>query len=90
MSLYSGNIVSDLIDPSTSVANKLVEFKLNPNTGYYSNLRSANLGVKVAGKQYNRLAGCYGVLRAVYLYDGRREIDSHREANRYLGFSNLL
>ncbi len=90
MSLYSGNIVSDLIDPSTSVANKLVEFKLNPNTGYYSNLRIANLGVKVAGKQYNRLAGVYGVLRAVYLYDGRRELDSLREANRYLGFSNLL
>ena len=90
MSLYSANIVSDLIDPSTSVANKLVEFKLNPNTGYYSNLRIANLGVKVDGKKYNRLAGVYGVLKAVYLYDGRRELDSLREANRYMGFSNLL
>ena len=90
MSLYSGNIVSDLIDPTTSVANKLVEFKLNPNTGYYSNLRVVNLGAKVAGKGYNPLAGVYGVLRAVYLYDGRRELDSLREANRYLGFSNLL
>ena len=90
MSMYSGSIVSDLMDPTTSVSNKLVEFKLNPHTGYYSNLRIANLGVKVAGKQYNRLAGVYGVLRAVYLYDGRRVLDSLREANRYLGFSNLL
>ncbi len=90
MSLYSGNIVSDILDPTTSVSNKLVEFKLNPNTGYYSNLRIANLGVKVAAKNYNRLAGVYGVLRAVYLYDGRRELDSLREANRYLGFANLL
>ena len=82
--------MSDIIDPTTSVSNKLVEFKLNANTGYYSNLRIANLGVKVAAKNYNRLAGVYGVLRAVYLYDGRRELDSLREANRYLGFSNLL
>ena len=49
-----------------------------------------NLGAKVAGKGYNPLTGVYGVLRAVYLYDGRRELDSLREANRYLGFSNLL
>jgi len=90
MSLYSGAIVSDLIDPTTSVANKLVEFKLNPNTGYYSNLRVVNVGAKVAAKGYNPLCGVYGVLRAVYLYDGRKELDSLREANRYLGFSNLL
>jgi len=90
MSLYSGNITSDLIDPTTNVANKLVEFKLNSNTGYYNNLRIANLGVKVAGKAYNRIAGCYGVIRNIYLYDGRRELDSLREANRYLAFANLL
>lgn len=90
MSLYSGNIVSDLIDPHTNVQNRKVEFKLNPNTGYYNNLRIANLGVKVAAKGYNRLAGVYGVVSAVYLYDGRRELDSLREANRYLGFANLL
>ena len=90
MSLYSGNIVSDIIDPHTNVQNRKVEFKLNPHSGYYNNLRVANLGVKVAAKGYNRLAGVYGVVRNIYLYDGRRELDSLREANRYLGFANLL
>ena len=90
MSLYSGNIVSDLIDPNTNVQNRKVEFKLNPHSGYYNNLRVANLGVRVAGKNYDRLAGVYGVLKNIYLYDGRRELDSLREANRYLGFTNLL
>ena len=90
MSLYSGNIVSDLIDPNTNVQNRKVEFKLNPHSGYYNNLRVANLGVRVAGKNYDQLAGVYGVLKNIYLYDGRRELDSLREANRYLGFTNLL
>ena len=91
MSLYSsGNVRSDLIDPHVNLQNRRVEFHLNADTGYYSNLRIVNLGATVAGKTFNKAAGVYALVRHAYLYDGKKEIDSMRYANRYLAFANTL
>ena len=91
MSLYSsGNVRSDLIDPHVNLQNRRVEFHLNADTGYYSNLRIVNLGETVAGKTFSKAAGVYALVRHAYLYDGKKEIDSMRFANRYLAFANTL
>ena len=90
MSLYSGNVRTDMIDPHTNVAGKKVEFQRNTGSGYYSNLRLTNIGVKIDAKNYNLTAGGYGLIKHAYLYDGKKEIDSTRFANRYLAFANHL
>ena len=91
MSVYSsGNVKTDYIDPHVNIQGKRTEFHLNADSGYYSNLRIVNLGANVAGKNFNKLAGVYSLVKHAYLYDGKKEIDSMRFANRYLAFTNCL
>ena len=91
MAMYSsGNVRTDYIDPIVNIQGKRTEFHLNAESGYYSNLRIVNLGANIAAKSFNKLAGVYSLVKHAYLYDGKKEIDSMRFANRYLAFSNCL
>jgi len=91
MAMYSsGNVKTDYIDPHVNIQGKRTEFHLNPESGYYSNLRIVNLGANIAAKSFNKLAGVYSLVKHAYLYDGKKEIDSMRFANRYLAFTNCL
>lgn len=90
-SQYSTSIKVDYIDPRFDASNR-VEFRLNPDLCYYSNLRVVNLGA-LLGTNSDELilspAGLYGFIKHVRLMDGAREIDSCRFANRYLAFKNV-
>ena len=91
MAMYSsGNVKTDYIDPHVNIQGKRTEFHLNPESGYYSNLRIVNLGANIAAKSFNKIAGVYSLVKHAYLYDGKKEIDSMRFANRYLAFTNCL
>ena len=86
----SGSVKSDYIDPVVNIQGRRTEFHLNADSGYYSNLRIVNLGATVAGKTFSKICGVYALVKHAYLYDGKKEIDSLRFANRYLAFANCL
>lgn len=90
-SQYSTSIKVDYIDPRFDASNR-VEFRLNPDLCYYSNLRVVNIGA-ILGTDNDEViqspAGLYAMIKHVRLMDGAREIDSCRFANRYLAFKNV-
>ena len=91
MSFYSSqDIKTSIIDPVYDRTNFKTLFKLDSNTTYLSNMRLLNVGVKVANTPtYNRLVGALGVIKRIRLMDGKTELCSLREANRWLAFNAL-
>jgi len=91
MSLYSsGSIKTRFFEPVHQDSNTL-EFNLDNETAYYSDLKLINLGTHRAGSDpYSDAAGCYGKIRAIHLLSNGQKLDSLRDANRYLAFLNSL
>ena len=89
-SLYSTSLKVDYFDPRLDQQNNRLEFRLNPQTAYYSNLRLANFGCTAPSDQdITGLGGLYSLIKHIRLLDGNQEIDSCRFANRYLAFKNV-
>ena len=90
-SLYSTSLKTDYLDPVLDQVNRRLEFRLNPDTAYYSNLRLLNFGANVSAADtlINSTCGLYGLIKNILLFDGAVEIDRLTEANRYLAFRNL-
>jgi len=89
--LYSTALKTRYFDPRVNIANNICEFRLDPNTAFYPNLKLAGLGVSISGgtpQSYNLGAGAYGILKRISLFDGRVELDKITEANRFLAFVN--
>ena len=91
MSLYSsGSIKTRFFEPVHQDSNTL-EFNLDNETAYYSDLKLINLGThRAASDPYSDAAGCYGKIRAIHLLSNGQKLDSLRDANRYLAFLNSL
>ncbi len=90
MAAYSGNIKTRYYDPVASDST-MCEFRLENDTGYYSNLRVLHLGVLRAGRDnYCDMPGVYGKIRAISLRSSGQVIDELRRANSYLAFLNSL
>ena len=91
MSLYSGALKVDYIDPRVDQQNSRCEFRLNKDTAYYSNLRIANLGAIASSdaQAVGGLAGIYGLIKHIHLMDGGVILDTCRNADRYLAFKNV-
>lgn len=91
MSLYSsGSIKTRFFEPVHQDQNTL-EFNLDNETAYYSDLKLINLGThRAASDPYSDAAGCYGKIRAIHLLSNGQKLDSLRDANRYLAFLNSL
>ena len=92
MSLYSnGKIKSVIIDPTNYRANHRAEWKLDGARIYKSDLKLGNVGVTSAtASGNNKLAGVGSLLKRVALLDGKTELDSVTDFNRYYGFQQLL
>lgn len=90
-SLYSTSLKTDYLDPVLDQQNRRLEFRLNPETAYYSNLRLLNFGTECSGgdTSIRGTAGLYSLIKNISLFDGAVEIDRLTEANRYLAFRNL-
>lgn len=91
MSLYSsGSIKTRFFEPVHQDSNT-VEYNLDNETAYYSDLKLINLGThRAASDPYSDAAGCYGKIRAIHLLSNGQKLDSLRDANRYLAFLNSL
>ena len=90
MSAYSGNIKTRYYDPVASDST-MCEFRLENDTGYYSNLRVLHLGLLRAGRDnYCDMSGVYGKIRNITLRSSGQVIDELRRANSYLAFLNSL
>ncbi len=89
MSYYTNQINTKLIDPNVYVSNLRVEFQL-PKGDYGNRMRLLNVGLTAAGTPtYNTYLGAIASIKSVRLLNGRDELDSCRECNRYLSFKRF-
>jgi len=89
-SKYSSPIHSRIIDPIFDRANFRAEFRLQPDTVYYSDLRLIDVGViSDAASQLQLALGTEGVIRSISLMDGGTTLDVLHEASLWNNFKNL-
>lgn len=89
-SKYSSPIHSRIIDPIFDRANFRAEFRLQPDTAYYSDLRLIDVGVvSDAASQLQLSLGTEGVIRSISLMDGGTTLDVLHEASLWNNFKNL-
>ena len=89
MSVYNSGSRTQILDPIIDLKNNRVEWTLNTESCYSSNIRILNLGLTTTGAKtkYNRLAGSLGAVKNIYLMDGQGQtLDQLLDANKYLGF----
>jgi len=90
MSYYTNQINTKLIDPNVYVSNLRAEFQL-PKGNYGNRMRLLNVGLTAAGTPtYNSKLGALASIKSIRLLNGRDEIDSLREANRYMAFKKFV
>ena len=90
---YMSKITRQMLLDPTKHSKKLTEFSLDGvNTVYLSNLELLNVGLTSTGvfSSYNKLGGVSSIIRNIFLYDGRVELASLKETNRWLAFKNYL
>lgn len=89
MSYYTSEVSSKLIDPNVYISNLRVEFQL-PKNDYGNRMRLQNIGLTAAGTpQYNTYIGAVSSIKSVRLLNGRDELDSCREVNRFLSWKRF-
>lgn len=89
MSYYTDKVSTKLIDPNVYVSNLRVEFQL-PKGDYGNRMRLLNVGLTAANTpKYNTYLGAIASIKSVRLLNGRDELDSCRECNRYLSFKRF-
>ena len=87
--MYSQSISkTHIIDPVYNRSNFRAEYRLEPDTIYFSSLRLINVGIEAntGGKRYNKMVGAYGCIKEITLMDDNQVLDSISEANRWLSF----
>ena len=81
MSFYTSAISTQIIDAQFDQSNFRSEFRIVKDGLYSTAMRILNIGLLAneasvsAGGRYNLLTGAHGVIRNIYLYDGRQVLD---------------
>jgi hypothetical protein len=89
-SKYSSPIHSRIIDPIFDRANFRAEFRLQPNTCYYSDIRLTDVGcTSDVATNYQLSLGSEGVIRSISLMDGGTTLDVLHEASLWNNFKNM-
>lgn len=91
MAYYTSGMKSTLIDPVIDLDQNRVEFRLQPNSLYSSDIKLLNFGVfesanTRAGNRLNTLAGSWGCVKNIYLTDNGTTLDQLLDANVYMAF----
>lgn len=91
MAYYTSGMKSTLIDPVIDLDQNRVEFRLQPNSLYSSDIKLLNFGVfqtenSQAGNRLNTLAGSWGCVKNIYLTDNGTTLDQLLDANVYMAF----
>jgi len=88
--IYSTVVKSHQLDPTSHTLNKRTTFKI-PDGAYYTNLRlilGANI-TTAASTNFGAHGGMFSFIKHIRLMDGGVELDSLRNANRYLNFKEM-
>jgi len=89
-SKYSSPIHPRILDPIFDRANFRCEFRFQPDTLYYSDIRLINVGVVSSGATTYQLAlGAEGVIQSIHLMDGGTQLDSLNLASFWNNFKNV-
>jgi hypothetical protein len=89
MSFYSqGKVRNELLEPSVDSSFNRTEFRL-PEGVLLNNLKVLSLGVFGGSGGYPKLVGALGVIKNIYLYDGKTELQSVKDFNDHFSFSVL-
>jgi len=88
MSFYSqGKVRNELLEPSVDSSFNRTEFRL-PEGVLLNNLKVLSLGA-FGGNEYPDLVGALGVVKNIYLYDGKTELQSIKDFNDHFSFAVL-
>ena len=81
MSFYTSSIATQIIDAQFDQSKFRSEFRIVKDGLYSTAMRILNVGLLAdvesaeSGGRYNLLTGAHGVIRNIYLYDGRQVLD---------------
>ena len=92
LSFYSADLVKTRqIEPVFDRQNFRSEFRIPTNSAFHTNWRLLNVGViqSTQGQTalYNSLAGVYGTIKTIELFDGNQTLDSLNHANIWSAFT---
>jgi hypothetical protein len=99
MTTYNSSVKSWTIDPQFNKSKLRSEFRLDRGYPalYTTNMRLLNIGCSVsvaddgtATSRYNYVLGNGAVIRSIYLYDGKRQLDAIVNFQPYCAFKNQL
>jgi len=90
MSFYTSGIKQILTDPIIDINMNRVEWRLQPNTLYTSDLKILNIGVFDTGepKLMNARAGAWASVKNIYLQDNGTTIDQALNVNTWMAWKN--
>jgi len=89
-SKYSSPIHPRILDPIFDRANFRAEYRFQPDTLYYSDIRLINLGIiSSVATEYQLALGAEGAIQAIHLMDGGTQLDSLQLASFWNTFKNL-
>lgn len=81
MSFYTSSVATQIIDAQFDQSKFRSEFRIVKDGLYSTAMRVLNVGLlanaeaSASGGRYNLLTGAHGVIRNIYLYDGRQVLD---------------
>ena len=85
---YSSSVTVHQVEPIYYSANSRVEFRLEPNKMYSSDLILANMGCFKTGTKstQHQVAGVYGICKSISILDGNVELTSLQNSHLWAGF----
>ena len=95
MAFYTNTVATKIIDPQFNQSKYRSEFRIQEEGLYASNMRVLNLGLLAseasftANRFYNKLAGVHGVVKNIYLYDGKVILDQVIDYKDYGAFKEF-
>jgi hypothetical protein len=88
MSFYNQSVSTQVIDAQFNQSKYRSEFRIVKQGLYSTAMRVLNIGLQATGDgRYNYLTGAQGVVKNIYLYDGRQVLDSVIDFNDYCAFT---
>lgn len=89
MSFYNQSVSTQVIDAQFDQSKYRSEFRIVKNGLYSTAMRILNLGLLASGDgRYNLLTGAQGVVKNIYLYDGRQVLDQVIDYNDMCAFNS--
>ena len=88
MSFYNQSVSTQIIDAQFNQSRYRSEFRVVKNGLYSTAMRVLNIGLQATGDgRYNLLTGAQGVIKSIFLMDGRQVLDQVIDYNDFSAFN---